>query len=86
MDEDEEYEIVDCNPDIDAGELTVILRELNHSEDMSLLVRHMRECVQACAKICCQNFLLSLVELNATALSTFLFLPSIGRAFQNTCH
>jgi hypothetical protein len=44
VDDEEKYEIVDCHPPIDDTELTTIARELNNTEDMSLLVRHMRKC------------------------------------------
>lgn len=66
VDEEEKYEIVDCNPAIDGNELTEIARELNHTEDMSLLVRHMRKCTKEwCSGIDIRKiFFVSTVELN----------------------
>ena len=45
VNDDEKYDIVDCDPEIDAVELKEILEELNRSggEDISILARRMRK-------------------------------------------
>ena len=45
VNDDEKYDIVDCDPEIDAVELKDILGELNRSggEDISILARRMRK-------------------------------------------
>lgn len=45
VNDDEKYDIANCNPQIDAMELEDILEELNESggEDISILARRMRK-------------------------------------------
>jgi hypothetical protein len=43
VNEEERYDIVDCDPSIDVTELMEILENLNRDEDMSALVRRMRK-------------------------------------------
>ena len=45
VNDEEKYDVIDCDPNIDAKELVEILEELNGTdrEDMSMLVRRMRK-------------------------------------------
>ncbi|MGK3733167.1 MAG: hypothetical protein ACI8RD_000408, partial [Bacillariaceae sp.] len=45
VNDEEKYDIIECNPNIDAKVLADILEELNGTdrEDMSMLVRRMRK-------------------------------------------
>ena len=45
VNDEEKYDVIDCDPHIDAKELVEILEELNGTdrEDMSMLVRRMRK-------------------------------------------
>jgi hypothetical protein len=43
VDEEDKFDVVDCQPTIDASELVGILDDLNLTEDMSALARRMRE-------------------------------------------
>jgi Chromosome segregation protein Spc25 len=44
VDEEDKFDIVECQPTIEATELIEILAELNRTEDMSALARQMRKC------------------------------------------
>jgi hypothetical protein len=43
VNEEEKYDIEDCDPVVNAFELVEILDELNRTENMSALVRRMRK-------------------------------------------
>lgn len=47
VDEDDKFDIVECQPIINATELVEILTELNRTEDMSALARSMRKSIHS---------------------------------------
>lgn len=44
VDEQDKYDVVDCEPALEAGYLVEILEELNRTEDMAALARSMSKC------------------------------------------
>jgi hypothetical protein len=44
VDEDDKFDVVECQPTIEATQLIEIVAELNRTEDMSVLARRMRKC------------------------------------------
>ena len=92
VNDEEKYDIFDCDPNIDAKELADILEELNESdrEDMSMLVRRMRKFLLIIlfpSLVLHSNFNrdASTVTTKKNDTNRAFFLSTSGRAFKDVC-
>jgi hypothetical protein len=75
VDEDDKFDIVECQPKVEATELLDILDDLNRSEDMSALARRMRKCIVI------ERSMLSVEYISHRSICTLV----LGHVFKGMC-
>ena len=84
VDEDDKYDIMDCDPDIPAAKLEGVLDELNQTEDMSALARSMSKSIDSCSSSSRPRW--GFFPWLSDAFVPLLFTMFAGRLFKDTCH